>query len=113
VSGRANAVYRVTIEVAPVIEESWARWHAADHMPDVLRQPGFLGATRWKEQERAADGWIRYVVHYRADSVKAIEAYRSSAEAVRVRDDHTNRYGNVTRLTRTVLAEPIFVGPER
>ena len=39
VSGRANAVYRVTIEVAPVIEESWARWHAADHMPDVLRQP--------------------------------------------------------------------------
>ena len=30
-----------------------------------------------------------------------------------MRDDHTNRYGNVTRLTRSVLAEPIFVGPER
>ena len=112
-SGRANAVYRVTIEVAPVIEEAWARWHAADHIPDVLRQPGFLGATRWKEQERAADGWVRYVVHFRADSVAALEAYQSSAEAVRLRDTHTARYGKVTRLSRLVLADPIFVGPER
>jgi len=113
VSGRANAVYRVTIEVAPEAEQAWARWHAAEHLTDVLRQPGFLGATRWKDQERAADGWVRYVVHYRAESVAAIEAYRSSAEANRLLDDHTARYGKVTRLTRSVLAEPIFVGPGR
>ena len=112
-SGRANAVYRVSIEVAPVIEETWARWHGAEHMTEVVRQPGFLGATRWKEAERAADGWVRYVVHYRAESVAAIEAYRSSPQAARLRDDHTARYGNVTRLTRAVLADPIFVGPER
>ncbi len=112
-SGRANAVYRVTIEVAPEAEQAWAGWHAAEHMPDVLRQPGFLGATRWKDRERSADGWARYVAHYRAESVAAIEAYQSSAEAVRIRDAHTARYGTVTRLTRSLLAEPIFVGPER
>ena len=56
---------------------------------------------------------MRYVVHYRAENVASIEAYRSSPQAVRLRDDHTARYGNVTRVTRGVLAEPIFVGPER
>jgi heme-degrading monooxygenase HmoA len=113
VSGRANAVYRVAIEVAPEVEQAWAHWHAAEHMPEVLRQPGFLGATRWKDQERSGDGWARYVVHYRAESVAAIEAYQSSAESTRIRDDHTARYGKVTRLTRSVLAAPLFVGPER
>ena len=111
-SGRANAVYRVTIEVAPAVEQAWAQWRAADHLPAVLRQPGFLGATRWKDQARAADGWVRYVVHYRAATVAAIEAYRSSPEAARLRDDHDTRYGKVTRIDRAILAEPIFVGPQ-
>ncbi|HUM12411.1 MAG TPA: DUF4286 family protein [Myxococcaceae bacterium] len=110
-SGRANAVYRVTIEVAPAVEQAWAQWHAAEHVTAVLRQPGFLGATRWKDLARAADGWVRYVVHYRAASVAAIEAYRSSVEAARLRDDHDARYGKVTRIDRSVMAEPIFVAP--
>ena len=110
-SGRSNAVYRVTIEVAPDAEQSWAQWHAAVHMPEVLAQRGFLGVTRWKDQARAADGWARYVVHYRAESLAAIAAYRSSPEAARLRDDHDARYGKVTRIDRSLLAEPVFVGP--
>ena len=110
-SGRSNAVYRVTIEVAPQAEQAWASWHAAEHMTAVLRQPGFLGATRWKDQERSPDGWARYVVHYRAASVAAIEAYRASAVAARLRDEHDGKYGAVTRVSRSVLAEPVFVGP--
>ena len=112
-SGRAWAVYRVAIEVAPAVEEAWARWHAAEHMPEVLRQPGFLGATRWKDREPAPDGWARYVVHYRAESLEAIETYRSSATAIRIRDDHTVRYGNVTRISRSLLDQPLFVGRDR
>ena len=112
-SGRAWAVYRVTIEVAPAVEEAWAAWHARTHMPEVVRQPGFLGATRWKDRGRAPDGWPRYVVHYRAESLEAIESYRSSAAATRIREEHDARYGNVTRIERTLLGEPVFVGPER
>ncbi|HTS82163.1 MAG TPA: DUF4286 family protein [Myxococcaceae bacterium] len=110
-SGRANAVYRVMIEVSPEAEQAWSRWFTEEHVAAVLRQPGFLGATRWKDVEPAPDGWARYVVHYRSSSVEAIEAYRSSAEAARIRDDHTSRFGNVTRLSRSVLAEPTFVAP--
>jgi hypothetical protein len=111
VSGRAHAVYRVIIEVAPQAEQAWARWFTEEHVAAVLRQPGFLGATRWKDQERAPDGWARYVVHYRASSVEAIEAYQGSAEATRNREDHTARFGDVTRISRSVLAEPTFIAP--
>jgi len=104
-------VYRVTIEVAPEAEQAWLEWQATEHIPAVLRQPGFLGATQWKDRERAADGWVRYVVHYRAESVAAIEAYRSSAEADRLRMEHDARHGKVTRVIRSVLADPIFLSP--
>ena len=112
-SGRSNAVYRVTLEVAPGSEQAWLEWQTKQHIPDVLRQPGFLGATRWKDQERAPDGWARYVMHYRAESVAAIEAYRASATAAQLRDEHDRRFGKVTRITRSVLTDPVFIAPER
>jgi hypothetical protein len=111
VSGRSNAVYRVTVEVAPDAEEAWRKWMDEEHVPAVLPVGKFLGVTRWKDRERAADGWARYVMHYRAESVAAIEAYQRSPEATGLRDDHAARFGKVTRVSRSVLADPTFIGP--
>ena len=104
---RAGAIFRVTLEVSPEIEAEWSRWHAEIHMPEVGSQPGFLGATRWRDTEAAADGWARYVVQYEAESAAAIESYRRSEASVRLRTDHDQRYGRVTRITRTVLIAPV------
>ncbi len=112
-SGKAGAVYRVTIEVAPTSEQAWFEWQTKEHVPEVLRQPGFLGATCWKDRERASDGWARYVLHYRAESVATIEAYRASPKAAHLRDDHAKKFGDVTRITRSVLADPVFIAPAR
>ena len=110
-SGRSNAVYRVTIEVAPDAEQAWRKWMDEEHIPAVLRVGKFLGVTRWKDREHAADGWARYVMHYRAESVAEIEAYQRSPATTGLRDDYTARFGKVTRLARSVLAEPTFIGP--
>ena len=110
-SGRAGAVYRVTVEVAPEAEAAWARWMAEEHIPAVVRIGRVLGATRWKDQAHAADGWSRYVMQYRAEGAATIEAYQRSAETAGLRDDYLARFGKVTRIERTVLVEPIFVGP--
>ena len=99
----SGAVYSVVIEVAPQAEARWAPWHADVHMPEVLAQPGFRGGRRWREVEPAKDGWARYVAHYDAESLEAIEAYRRSEVAGRLRADHEARYGTVTRLVRAVL----------
>ena len=111
-SGRAGAVYRVTVEVAPEAEAAWAQWMVREHIPAVVRVGKFLGVTRWKDQARAADGWSRYVLHYRAEGPAAIEAYQRSAETAGLRDDYLARFGTVTRIERTVLVEPTFVGPQ-
>ena len=99
----SGVVYAVAIEVAPEAEARWAPWHADVHIPEVLAQPGFRGAWRWRDVERAKDGWVRYVVHYEGESVEAIEAYRRSEVAARLRADHDTRYGNVTRISRSLL----------
>ena len=111
-SGRAGAVYRVTIEVAPEAEAAWAQWMTQEHIPAVIRVGRFLGVTRWKDQARAADGWSRYVVHYRADGPAVIEAYQRSTETAGLREDYLARFGKVTRIERAVLADPIFIGPQ-
>jgi hypothetical protein len=111
VSGRAGAVYRVTVEVAPEAEKAWAQWMFEEHIPAVIRAGRFLGVTRWKDQARAADGWVRYVIHYRAETTAAIEAYQRSPETPRLRDDYLSRFGKVTRIERSVLGDPVFTGP--
>ena len=111
-SGRAGAVYRVTVEVAPEAEKAWAEWMVREHIPAVIRVGRFLGVTRWKDQARTADGWARYVMHYRADGPAAIEAYQRAPETAGLRDDYLVRFGKVTRIERSVLVEPIFVGPQ-
>ncbi len=110
-SGRAGAVYRVTVEVAPDAEKAWSQWMTQDHVPAVIRAGNFLGVTRWKDQEPAADGWARYVLHYRAESLAVIDAYKASPATVALRDDYLARFGKVTRITRSVLADPVFISP--
>jgi heme-degrading monooxygenase HmoA len=109
-ASRAGAIFRVTIEVAPAVEGEWSRWHAEVHMPEVASQPGFLGATRWRDAESAADGWTRYIVHYEAEHAAAIESYRKSEASARLRADHDQRYGQVTRIARTLLIAPVSTG---
>jgi hypothetical protein len=103
----------VTVEVAPEAEAAWAKWMAEEHIPAVVRIGRFLGATRWKDQARTADGWSRYVMQYRAEGTATIEAYQRSTETAALRDDFLARFGKVTRLERTVLVEPLFIAPER
>jgi len=109
----SGVVYAVVIEVAPEAEARWAPWHADVHMPEVLAQPGFRGARRWRDVEPAKDGWIRYVVHYQSESVEAIEAYRRSEVAARLRADHDTCYGDVTRISRALLTAGVERGAPR
>jgi hypothetical protein len=105
-----GAIYRVSVEIAPEAEERWSRWYVAEHMRDVVAQGAFLGATRWRDIERASDGWPRYVVDYTAESIEAIESYRRSEAGARLREDHERLFGAVTRLNRSVLTAPVPAG---
>jgi len=36
------ALYAVSLEVAPDSEPAWRQWRRELHIPEVLREPGFL-----------------------------------------------------------------------
>ena len=103
-SQKGSARYRVTVEVAPHAEADWNRWHEAEHVPELLALPGFLGCTTWKDAAPGEGGWARYVVEYRLTDAAAVQAYVGGKDAERLRADHAKHFGATTRASRQVLA---------
>ena len=100
-----GAVYAVQAEVAPGSEAEWERWYTEHHVPEVLAEPGFLRARKLRSVEPAGDGWTRYLVLYELESQEAIDAYLAGSAVARLRQDHKDRFGGVTRLSRLVLTD--------
>ncbi|MDY7225890.1 DUF4286 family protein [Hyalangium rubrum] len=99
------ALYVVTIEVAPGSEAAWNEWHERVHVPEVLREPGFLSCRKWRDTATAEDGWPRYVCTYELSSVEAVERYIASDAAKHLRAESDRLFGYVTRARRQVLGE--------
>src|SRR5688500_17302587 len=100
-----RVAYCVTIEVDPEVEEAWNRWHAEVHVREVLAEPGFLGATRYRDASPCFDGWARHVCRYDLESWSALDAYPREARSAELRADHQARWGATTRVSRQVLVE--------
>jgi antibiotic biosynthesis monooxygenase (ABM) superfamily enzyme len=100
----SHAVYVVTIEVAPEAEQRWNEWHGAHHVPAVLREPGFLGARKFRAADLAPDGWIRYVMHFELESLEALQRFLETGSQ-RLRQEHVELFGTVTRVSRQSLVE--------
>ncbi|WP_224363634.1 DUF4286 family protein [Hyalangium versicolor] len=98
-------LYIVTIEVAPGSEDAWHAWHEKVHVPEVIRQPGFLACRKWKDTINAEDGWARYVCHYELASAEALQRYTASDAAKQLKAESEKRFGYVTRHHRQIYEE--------
>lgn len=101
----ARVAYNVTIEVDPEVEAAWNEWHAGVHLPEILAQPGFVEATRYRDESPCFDGWVRYVCRYDLESREALAAYLRGPESARIRADHEAHWGRTTRVSRQILVE--------
>jgi hypothetical protein len=99
------ALYLVTIEVSPSAEAAWNEWHEKVHLPEVMRQPGFLSCRKWRDTANAEDGWPRYICHYELSSADAVERYAASDAAKHLRAESDKHFGYVTRHRRQVYTE--------
>jgi hypothetical protein len=100
-----RVLYVVTVEVSPASESAWDAWHTQQHMPQVLAQPGFMSARKYKDAQFAMGRWSRYVINYELQDFSAFERYSSSEAAHRLRQEHIDAFGLETRVTRQVLHE--------
>ncbi len=100
-----HVLYMVTVDVSPAAEAAWNDWHTRHHIPEMLAHPGFIGARKYSEPDPLTDGWLRYVTFYELDSPESLAAYRRSEAGIRIRAEHKQRFGEVTRVARRVLHE--------
>ena len=96
--------YGVMVEVDPNVETSWNEWHTREHIPDVLAQPGFIGATKYKVDVSNGD-WSQYLTVYELASREALDNYLKGEAVVRLRADHYAHFGHCTRLSRMILTQ--------
>lgn len=94
--------YAVKVEVDPKEEAAWSDWHTRHHIPEVLAQPGFVCATKYR-LDTANGGWQQYVTVYELTSREALEAYLQGEAVTRLRADHYHHFGLCTRLSRMIL----------
>jgi len=73
-----TVLYVVTVEVDPAAAHRWNAWHSDVHVPEVLREPGFVGCRKLRDVQPAPDGWERYVVMFEMTSLEAFRRYDGS-----------------------------------
>jgi len=100
--------YAVMVEVDPKEEAAWDDWHTRQHMPDVLAQPGFVRATKYRLDTAHGD-WSQYLTAYEIVSREALDAYLQGEAVARLRADHYNHFGHCTRLSRMILTPTVAV----
>jgi len=71
----ANAVYLVRFWIKPGSEAKVFDWLDKGHIADVVAQPGFLWARRYKLEQATEDGWPGYAMIYGLESLDRLQAY--------------------------------------
>ncbi|MBI4238546.1 MAG: DUF4286 family protein [Deltaproteobacteria bacterium] len=98
-----HVIYNVALILEPSVEHEWREWMLAVHIPEVLRVPGFLDATMYRQEVVGVPAARpQYVNSYRVQSREALQAYCDGAEAKRLRAEHEARFGDRVTALRTV-----------
>ena len=106
-----NVIYAVKVEIDPVDEAVWDEWNTMQHIPDVLMQPGFIRATKYKLDSDTE--WPQYIVLYELDSRTSLDNYLKGEAVIRLRADHYSRFGSSTRLSRMLLTPMVAIEKEQ
>lgn len=77
----ANTVYMVRFWIKPGGEDKVLDWLDNGHIADVVSQPGFLWARRYRLEGEDADGWAAHAMIYGLESMDHLHAYFESDAA--------------------------------
>jgi hypothetical protein len=71
---KGAALLMVFVDIDPEYDADFNAWYDEEHMPDLLKLPGFLNAARYQ----ASQGGPRYLACYELDATEAVqsEAYQ-------------------------------------
>ena len=110
-----EALYLVHAELDGAWAADWNVWHAREHVPLVVKQAGFLGASRMRHVKPNGDPLEppRYTTVYRAPGLGRVREYLEGGEVGKMRAHHDAWLANRrARLSREVLEENHSVGSD-
>ncbi len=93
-------------------EKEWDKWHSKQHIPDVVKQPGFLKASKFRTSSTEGQS-AEYWTIYELENMGAFERYDKSKVAEELRADHRSRFGAVTKTERFVLVKTFETSASR
>src|ERR1700675_3253474 len=67
---KGNGIFLVYTDIDPVHDEEFNAWYETEHLPDLLRLPGFLDAARYV----AVKGGPKYLAAYELESADALKS---------------------------------------
>ncbi|HBY97221.1 MAG TPA: hypothetical protein DEP84_25300 [Chloroflexi bacterium] len=100
---REQVLYTVRATVAPEIEADWVEWMQTRHIPDVLKEPGFLRAWLLRVTSPTREEWAEFVMVYQLENQAALDAYMASPARARLIQEVADRYGDRAPSTRLFL----------
>jgi heme-degrading monooxygenase HmoA len=104
-------MYVVNCKIPAKLESEWNHWHNAEHIPLVLRQPGFLSVRKFRCLTNSTKE-AEYFVLYELRNQAAYEKYVQSDEGARLRQHYLDAYGAHTKIVRWAMVEA-FSLPEK
>jgi hypothetical protein len=103
-----GVLYGVMVEIDPKEETAWNEWHTRQHVPEVLAQPGFMRATKYRLDTPNGE-WSQYLTVYELESREVLDAYLQGEAVSRLRADHYAHFGHCTRLSRMIMAPTALI----
>jgi hypothetical protein len=88
-------------------EQEFNKWYNELHVPDVLKAPGVIGATRY-EAIRAQEAQPRYLSVYELESEEAIDFFLASPELEKARMDFSARWRSHVSGRSSLWYKPII-----
>ena len=98
-------LYNVTVSVDPGIEKDWLRWMREIHIPDVMATKKFVDHKIFRIINEV-EGGRTYAVQYFALEIADIDNYLRDY-APRLRQEHSERYGEKALSFRTLMEQVI------
>lgn len=74
----ASTLYLVRAWVSPNGGDRYLKWLENKHMAEVIKEPGFLWARKYRLDQTDDKGWQGYLLVYGLESRDALDAYLKS-----------------------------------
>lgn len=88
--------------------DRWHRWHADSHIPDIIKQLGFVKVTKYRRTNLISDK-VEFWTIYEMQDREALGAYDQSDAAKKLRSNHEAKFGSSTRLEPFVIERELEV----